>query len=43
MPEYDRNRAVMARAAICEKVPPRSIGVRATLQVLEAFQPLIVY
>jgi len=38
---YDLIRTVMARAAAREGVPPRSISFQATLQVLEAFRPLI--
>jgi hypothetical protein len=33
----------MAQAAAGEGVPPRSIGFKATLQVLEAFRPQIAY
>jgi hypothetical protein len=38
---YNLIRTVMAQAAAREDVPPRSISFKATLQVLEAFQPLI--
>ena len=38
---YDLIRTVMAQAAAGEGVPPRSISFKATLQVLEAFRPLI--
>jgi hypothetical protein len=37
----NRIRTVMAQAAAAEGVPPRSISFQATLQVLEAFRPLI--
>ena len=40
---YNLIRTVMAQAAIRKEVPPRSISFKATLQVLEAFQPLIAY
>ncbi len=40
---YNLIRTVMAQAAAGEGVPPRSISFKATLQVLEAFQPLIAY
>jgi hypothetical protein len=40
---YNLIRTVMAQAATREGVPPRSISFKATLQVLEAFQPLIAY
>jgi Transposase DDE domain len=40
---YNLIRTVMAQAAIREGVLPRSISFKATLQVLEAFQPLIAY
>ncbi|WP_169976204.1 hypothetical protein [Tautonia rosea] len=33
----------MAQAAAGEGVPPRTISFKATLQVLEAFRPLIAY
>jgi hypothetical protein len=36
-------RAVMAQVASREEVEPRSISFKATLQVLEAFRPLIAY
>jgi hypothetical protein len=38
---YNLIRTVMAQAAAREDVPPRSISFKATLQVLEAFRPLI--
>jgi IS4 transposase len=38
---YNLIRAVMAQAAAGEGVPPRSISFTATLQVLEAFRPLL--
>ena len=38
---YNLIRTVMARAAAGEGAPPRPIGVKATLQVLEAFRPLV--
>jgi Transposase DDE domain len=38
---YNLIRTVMAQAAAREDVPPRSISFTATLQVLEAFRPLI--
>ena len=40
---YNLIRTVMAQAAAGEGVPPRSISFKATLQVLEAFRPLIDY
>ena len=40
---YNLIRTVMAQAAAGEGVPPRSISFKATLQVLEAFRPLIAY
>ena len=40
---YNLIRTVMARAAAREGVPPRSISFKATLQVLEAFRPLIAF
>jgi Transposase DDE domain len=38
---YNLIRTVMAQAAAGEGVEPRSISFKATLQVLEAFRPLI--
>lgn len=40
---YDLIRTVMAQAAAREGVAPRSISFKATLQVLEAFRPVIAY
>src|SRR5205807_9891936 len=40
---YNLIRTVMAQAAAGEGVPPRSISFKATLQVLEAFRPLLAY
>jgi hypothetical protein len=40
---YNLIRTVMAQAATIERVEPRSISFKATLQVLEAFRPLIAY
>ena len=40
---YNLIRTVMAQAAAGEEVAPRSISFKATLQVLEAFRPLIAY
>ena len=40
---YNLIRTVMAQAAAREEVPPRSISFKATLQVLEAFRPLIAF
>ena len=40
---YNLIRTVMARAAAGEGVPPRSISVKAAVQVVEAFRPLIDY
>jgi hypothetical protein len=40
---YNLIRTVMAQAAAGEGVPPRTISFKATLQVLEAFRPLIDY
>jgi hypothetical protein len=39
---YNLNHTVMAQAASQNGVSPRSISFKATLQILEAFQPLIV-
>ena len=39
----DLIRTVMAQAATIEGVEPRSISFKATLQILEAFRPLIAY
>ena len=38
---YNLIRTVMAQAAANEEVSPRSISFKATLRILEAFQPLI--
>lgn len=40
---YNLIRTVMAQAAAIESVDPRTISFKATLQVLEAFRPLIAY
>jgi Transposase DDE domain len=40
---YNLIRTVMAQAATIENVEPRSISFKATLQILEAFRPLIAY
>src|SRR3954453_14215095 len=40
---YNLIRTVMAQAAAREGIAPRSISFKATLQVLEAFRPLIAY
>jgi hypothetical protein len=40
---YNLIRTVMAQAATLEGVEPRSISFKATLQVLEAFRPLIAH
>jgi hypothetical protein len=40
---YNLIRTVMAQAASREGISPRSISFKATLQILEAFQPLIAY
>ena len=40
---YNLIRTVMAQAAAGEGVPPRSMSLKATLQVLEAFRPLIAF
>src|SRR3954447_12280633 len=40
---YNLIRTVMAQAATIDGVEPRSISFKATLQVLEAFRPLIAY
>lgn len=40
---YNLIRTVMAQVASREEVEPRSISFKATLQVLEAFRPLIAY
>lgn len=39
---YNLIRTVMAQAAAREDVAPRTISFKATLQVLEAFRPVIV-
>ena len=41
--QADSEDEVMAQAATIEGVEPRSISFKATLQVLEAFRPLIAY
>lgn len=38
---YNLIRTIMAQAADQHEIPPRSISFKATLQTLEAFQPLI--
>jgi hypothetical protein len=40
---YNLIRTVMAQAAAKEEVAPRSISFKATLRILEAFQPLIAF
>jgi hypothetical protein len=40
---YNLIRTVMAQAATREGIGPRSISFKATLQILEAFQPLIAH
>jgi hypothetical protein len=40
---YNLIRTVMAQAAAKEEVSPRSISFKATLRILEAFQPLIAF
>src|SRR5260370_32810374 len=40
---YNLIRTVMAQAAIRHGIAPRSIRFKGTLQILEAFQPLIAY
>jgi hypothetical protein len=40
---YNLIRTVMAQAAAREGIAPRSVSFKATLQVLEAFRPLIDY
>jgi Transposase DDE domain len=40
---YNLIRTVMAQAAASVGITPRSISFKATLQVLEAFEPLIAY
>ena len=40
---YNLIRTVMAQAAAGAGVPPRSIRFKATLQILEAFRPLIAF
>jgi hypothetical protein len=40
---YSLIRTLMAQAASRYGIPPRSIGFKETLKVLEAFQPLIAY
>jgi hypothetical protein len=40
---YNLIRTVMAQAAVGDGAPPRSISFKATLQVLEAFRPLIAF
>ena len=38
---YNLIRTIMAQAAVQYEIPPRSISFKATLQTLEAFQPMI--
>src|SRR3974390_3276164 len=38
---YNLIRTIIAQAAVMHKIPPRSISFKATLQTLEAFQPMI--
>ena len=38
---YNLIRTIMAQAAVHHEIPPRSISFKATLQTLEAFQPMI--
>lgn len=38
---YNLIRTIMAQAAICNHIEPRSISFKATVQTLEAFQPVI--
>lgn len=38
---YNLIRTIMAQTAIQHEIPPRSISFKATLQTLEAFQPMI--
>jgi len=38
---YNLVRTIMAQAADCHDVMPRAISFKATMQTLEAFQPLI--
>src|SRR5262245_3689481 len=40
---YNLIRTLMAQAASRYGIPPRSLSFKATLQILEAFQPLISY
>jgi hypothetical protein len=40
---YNLIRTVMAQAAAKEEAPPRLISFKATLRILEAFQPLIAF
>jgi hypothetical protein len=40
---YNLIRTLMAQAASLFGIPPRSISFKATLQILEAFQPLVAY
>src|SRR5262249_25426544 len=40
---YNLIRTIMAQAAAMEEVPPRSISFKATLRIVEAFQPLIAF
>ena len=40
---YNLIRTIMAQAAAQHGLLPRSISFKGTLQILEAFQPLIVY
>ena len=40
---YNLIRTLMAQAASRYGIPPRSLSLKATLQILEAFQPLIAY
>ena len=38
---YNLIRTIMAQAAITHRIDPRSISFKATIQTLEAFQPVI--
>src|SRR5262245_32034931 len=40
---YNLIRTLMTQAASRYGIPPRSISFKATVQILEAFQPLIAY
>ena len=40
---YNLIRTIMAQAASQHRIPPRSVSFKATIQILEAFQPVIAH